>query len=696
VPLRSSGVFGRGACAGKRGVPFVCDIPSIPGLADLWRTTRGDERICVAVIDGAVDDQHPAFSGAALARLDSIWPEEPFDGPKAAHGTHVASVILGQPDGPVPGVAPACRGLSVPAFSDRGRKTSQLEMARGIELAVEAGAHVINISGGQFSPSGDPEDILGQALRFARDRNVLVVAAAGNNECFCNHVPAAVPSVLAVGALGDDGRPLPASNWGPAYRGHGILAPGEAVLGAVPGGQTKRLTGTSMAAPVVSGVAALLLSLQLQLDQPCDPLAVGSALVTSADPCDLEDPGTGDGTRACDRFLSGILNIRRAMTTVAENLTPDVQPACECGGGGGACQCGDQHGVLTGIEAGRGEALATEPGRAPGDAGATTDHARSATLVPAALGQAPSEGSAEAGPEMRGQRGAVLSGPDPAGELAVPKVYALGLLGYDFGTEARRDTFKQFMPAGSVDNIEVPANPYDSRQMCDYLGEHRSEALSLIWTLNLELTPIYAVEGKGAFAASVYDLLIGLLSREVLSEDNADYISWVSIPARLSGRTVKLFSGQVLPVLEVDGVRGIYGWEVNKLLSAAVDATAGSAADDREAVQNNLRDFLNRIYYDLRNLGQTSADRALNFAATNAFQAAEVFAAALKGGLALDTIAVEKSPFCRLDSDCWDVRLRFFDPDNDRRARRVFRFTLDVSDLMPVTLGDVRTWTEAG
>ena len=138
--------------------------------------------------------------------------------------------------------SPLRAGLSVPAFSDRRQKTSQLEMARGIELAVEGGAQVINISGGQFSPSGDPEDILGHALRLARDHNVLVVAAAGNNQCFCNHVPAAVPSVLAVGALGDDGAPLPASNWGPAYRGHGILAPGENVIGAVPGGQTRRLT----------------------------------------------------------------------------------------------------------------------------------------------------------------------------------------------------------------------------------------------------------------------------------------------------------------------------------------------------------------------------------------------------------------------------------------------------------------------
>ncbi|MCE2673649.1 MAG: hypothetical protein LW635_08605 [Microcystis sp. 53598_E5] len=52
-----------------------------------------------------------------------------------------------------------------------------------------------------------------------------------------------------------------------------------------------------------------------------------------------------------------------------------------------------------------------------------------------------------------------------------------------------------------------------------------------------------------------------------------------------------------------------------------------------------------------------------------------------------------KSPFCRLDSDCWDVQLKFFDPENSRRARKVFRFTIDVSDLIPVTLGEVRSWS---
>ena len=54
---------------------------------------------------------------------------------------------------------------------------------------------------------------------------------------------------------------------------------------------------------------------------------------------------------------------------------------------------------------------------------------------------------------------------------------------------------------------------------------------------------------------------------------------------------------------------------------------------------------------------------------------------------------VEKSHFCRLDSDCWDVKLKFFDPENSRRAKKLFRFTIDVSDIIPVTLGEVRSWS---
>jgi len=64
-------------------------------------------------------------------------------------------------------------------------------------------------------------------------------------------------------------------------------------------------------------------------------------------------------------------------------------------------------------------------------------------------------------------------------------------------------------------------------------------------------------------------------------------------------------------------------------------------------------------------------------------------------GMELDSINVQRSPFCRMDSDCWDVQLKFFDPENSRRARKVFRFTIDVSDFVPVTLGEVRTWSQS-
>ncbi len=153
-------------------------------------------------------------------------------------------------------------------------------------------------------------------------------------------------------------------------------------------------------------------------------------------------------------------------------------------------------------------------------------------------------------------------------------VYALGTLGYDFGTEARRDTFKQLMPAVRVGNTHVPANPYDARQMVDNLESNLSEAKSLIWTLNLELTPIYAIKPVGSFGADVYEIMQYMLAGQVLSEDDEDYIKRVSIPAILTDETVKLFSGQVIPVIKVNSPRGMYGWKVNTLINSAMETVS--------------------------------------------------------------------------------------------------------------------------
>jgi cyanobactin maturation PatA/PatG family protease len=275
-------------------------------------------------------------------------------------------------------------------------------------------------------------------------------------------------------------------------------------------------------------------------------------------------------------------------------------------------------------------------------------------------------------------------------------VYALGVLGYDFGSEARRDSFKQLMPGVSVEGTMIPANPYDARQMVDYLGEHLPEAKALIWTLNIELTPIYAIEPVGGFSRDVYEVLQSLLDGQIQAETDPNFVQRVSIPGVLTGRSVKLFSGQVVPVVEINNTRGLYGWKVNTLVDAAIASVQAEASDSQEdAIRHTLSSFLTRIYYDLRNLGTTSQDRALNFASTNAFQAASTFAQAVGAGYELDSINVEKSPFCRLDSDCWDVKLKFFDPENSRRAKKIYRFTIDVSDTIPVTLGEVRSWSSA-
>jgi hypothetical protein len=112
-------------------------------------------------------------------------------------------------------------------------------------------------------------------------------------------------------------------------------------------------------------------------------------------------------------------------------------------------------------------------------------------------------------------------------------------------------------------------------------------------------------------------------------------------------------------------------------------------------LNGTLRNFFDRVYYEIRNLGRLSPDRALNFAATNAFQATKVFSETIALSMRLDTIEVERSPYARPDADAWDIKLKFFDPENTRRARTVFRFTIDVSDVMPVSVGEVRSWSSS-
>ena len=643
------------------------NVLTIPGLKELQKQTKGTAEITVAILDGVVDTDHPCFNGADLTRLPTLVQHQATAGQMSTHGTHIASLIFAQPNSDIQGIAPQCRGLLVPVFAEDNRKLSQLDLARAIEQAAEKGAKVINISGGALTDIGEAEDWLIRAVEMCNERNILLVAAAGNDGCECLQVPAALPAVLAVGAVDARGHPLDFSNWGETYQSQGILAPGENILGAKPGGGTVQLSGTSFAAPIVAGVAALLLSLQVQRGETPNPHAVREAILKSALPCQYAD---SENEPKC---LAGLLNISGAIKQLTgETMSESVETQATVEASG--CGCG-------------GTPEITEAQRQNLELSAVT----SAPVIPVA--QIPNPVITSQGVSMPETTNKPVT-PSQAAEPAGGIVYAIGTLGYDFGSEARRDTFKQLMPTAVIGGIEVPSNPYDARQMVDYLADNLSEAKSLIWTLNLELTPIYAIEPLGSFSREVYAALQELLSGQVQAEDSPEYIQRVSIPGRITGRTVRLFSGQVVPVIEPDSPRGIYGWHVNTLVSAAIEAVGAEQTEAQESqMRRTLSSFLNRIYYDLRNLGQTSQDRALNFAATNAFQAAQTFSEAVGAGMELDSINVSKSPFCRLDSDCWDVQLKFFDPENSRRARKIFRFTIDVSDLIPVTLGEVRSWS---
>ena len=660
----------------------MAEISNIPEIKKLWAKTKGNSEVCVAVLDGLVDLKHPCFEGANLTQLPSLVQGQATpQSEMSLHGTHVASIIFGQPNSTVSGIAPHCRGLIVPIFSDYHRRTSQLNLARAIEQAVNAGANIINFSGGELTDYGEAEDWLNRAVSLCQNNNVLLVAAAGNDGCECLHVPAALPSVLAAGAMGENGQPLDNSNWGENYQTQGILALGGNILGAEPGGGTRQLSGTSFATPVVSGVAALLMSLQLQGEEKPDSQKVRTALLKTAVPCHAQE------TRRC---LAGQMNISGAIAHITgETMSESEQD--NSNGIEASCGCESTPEASLPGSVGLENSLPTPADNgvvAAGvvEAGVTASQPLSSTNT--------SNNQISAMPNNSQSNNSNGITPSQPPQDVTNMVYVIGTLGYDFGSEARRDSFKQLMPAVTIGNTQIPANPYDARQMVDYLANNLSEAKSLTWTLNMELTPIYAIEAVGSFAREVYEALQELFAGEIEAEDAERYIERVSIPGKLTGRTVKLFSGQVVPVIEPVSPRGIYGWRVNTLVDSALEAVRrGQAEADDEQMRRSLRSFLNRVYYDLRNLGQTSQDRALNFAATNAFQAAQTFSTAVAAGMELDSIAVTKSPFCRMDSDCWDVQLKFFDPENNRRAKKVFRFTIDVSDFIPVTLGEVRSWS---
>jgi cyanobactin maturation PatA/PatG family protease len=743
----------------------------------------GDPQVCIAVLDGPVDMTHPCFAGADLTRLDTLVQEPAGQGPMSLHGTHVASVLFGQPGSPVVGMAPRCRGLILPVFHDyeEGR-VSQLDLARAIERAVQEGAHVINISGGERSAHGQPDPILAQALRRCDESGVLVVAAVGNDGCEGLQIPAAIPSVLAVGASDASGQPLASNNWSANEDRHVVLAPGHHIDGAAPGGGRRALTGSSFATPVVAGLAALLLADQLRSGQAAKPVEVGHAILNAASPCHLSGATEDAEHLACNlnvaRTYHSITRGRKpAVSSVDTVLLPQTaqqtKPREPYTGAGAAAMNAAAEGEPAASSdtapAGDGVVAAGEPACAittndvmepaamqhvPGASGpivpaaASTPHTSASTTAHASGAH---QTSSAHRPMHTDEGVRPASGCGCGSQEQGSLVFAIGTIGIDFRTEARRDSIQQLMDSVPGPEVEVPgtqpggpdrfpstlpANPYDPKQLSAYLKRNPWDSDKVTWTLLMERTPLYALEAEtpvgmtwgddilplgwdrsktnvdqlaGMFdsmssippVSQVYRTFRDAIAGQVLPHDNDHYVSRVSIPGVLTNRTVRLFSGQIVPVVKVSS-RGIYTWNEAALVNHAVDAvlrdqrTTDKSGMNETTLQQTVRALLDKVYYQFRNLGQAPGDRALNYAGTNAFQLTSTIAEGLLSGsyvpggsenfYTLDTITVAKSPYDRIDSDCWDVSVNFIDPENLLRANVIYLFTIDVSDELPVSL----------
>ncbi len=497
---------------------------ALPGLELFHADSEGEKSIVIAVLDGPVAVDHPALQGADLEVLDTLVQGPADVGPMSRHGTHVTSLIFGQPDSPVHGVAPRCRGLLVPVFPEgQSRRLPQLDLARAIEQSVEAGATLINISGGERSPAGEPDEPLRRALQLCADRNVLVIAAGGNDGCDCLHVPAAFPTVLAVGACDRAGEPLPTSNWGQAYRLNGVLAPGQDIAGAAPGGGTLEMSGSSFATPLVTGVVALLLGYQLRRGESPAPNVAADLVRATTRPC------LPRASEACRRHYRGVIDLSAAQAAVL-----------------GGTDMTDASGVQM---ASQPESLGELPPITPAESPPSPDQPMTGPEPESALpvGEAVVAAAAPEPPALGpscADSGDAAAGSAPCNCATSAKsyVYAIGQVGFDFGTEARRDSFRQLMPPVLVQpgdgapQQQVAPNPYAIDQLTDYLDTRPSECTKLIWTLNLDLTPIYAIVAEhDAYADEVYKVLRTSLRCSALPSDSPDYISRVSIPRQAHG-----------------------------------------------------------------------------------------------------------------------------------------------------------------
>jgi hypothetical protein len=275
-------------------------LPKISAPA-AWDITTGNSSPVIAVVDTGVNASHPDLNGKIIAGYDYANNDsDPTD--DAGHGTEVSgtAAALGNNGIGVAGVAFANRVLAVKVLSSSG-SGSYSAIVNGITYAADHGARIINLSLGGTSSSSS----LQSAIDYAWNKNIVIVAAAGNAGTSTPQYPAACRNVVAVSATDSNDALASFSSYGSNVA---LAAPGVNIATTSMDGGYASVAGTSFSSPIVSGVVALMSSVNPQL--------------SNAQLVDLLKKNTDDlGAAGYDVYYgSGRVNAYKAVTAAQQAL----------------------------------------------------------------------------------------------------------------------------------------------------------------------------------------------------------------------------------------------------------------------------------------------------------------------------------------------------------------------------------------
>lgn len=219
-----------------------------------WPLINQKREVKVAVLDTGIDYTHPDLKNRVLLDKGYNFIDNSYDVlDDNGHGTHVSGIIAAEANNKI-GISGIVGKLDVKIIPvkvlDENGEGEESNVARGIVYAVDKGADIVNLSFGIKSKS----KLIADAINYAKSKGVFVVTASGNdNENSDNYSPAG-DGAFTVAAMNYNYKRASFSDYGNSIK---VAAPGVKILSTVPGGY-EAWDGTSMAAPVVSGIAAMV------------------------------------------------------------------------------------------------------------------------------------------------------------------------------------------------------------------------------------------------------------------------------------------------------------------------------------------------------------------------------------------------------------------------------------------------------